>query len=160
MQSDEIWSFCYAKQTNVATSKAAHKGAGDLWTCTALEADTKLMISWLRGGRHADYANELMQDVAALGRYSPGECIGAEKKRVEGKPDPAHISTPYVGRQNLTMRRFTRLTNAFSKRAEGHCHALALFSVSTTISSTCIRRRGAPLQWRSACPTSFGRWMT
>jgi len=176
VQCDEIWAFCYAKQRNVAAAKAASEGAGDIWTWTALCADTKLLISYLVGGRDAEYANSFMRDVAArlanrvqmttdghrayldaveetfgadidyaqlvkvygeaaepAGRYSPGVCIGAEKRRVEGRPDPKHISTSYAERQNLNlrmgMRRFTRLTNAFSKKAEAHYHMVCLYTV-------------------------------
>lgn len=176
IQCDEIWSFCYAKAKNVATAKAAPDGSGDVWTWTAIDADSKLMVSYFVGDRGAESAMILMDDLRArlanrvqlttdghkpyleavegafgddidyamlvklygsVGgksaevRYSPAECTGILKRRVTGSPDPKAVSTSHVERMNLSIRmqnrRFTRLTNAFSKKLDNHIHALALY---------------------------------
>jgi IS1 family transposase len=173
LQADEAWSFCYAKEKNCTVEMKA-KGAGDVWTWAAIDAETKLVPCWYIGTRDAGAAYHFMHDLAerlanrvqlttdghrayltavedAFGadidyamlvkiygatpegsevRYSPAICMGARKGVITGKPDFNHISTSFAERQNLTMRmanrRFTRLTNAFSKKLENHEHSVAL----------------------------------
>ncbi len=175
IECDEIWSYCYAKQKNVPDEHRDTFGYGDVWTWTAICADTKLVRSWLVGERTVDDALVFMIDLrnrlanrvqlttdghkpyleavelafgadidyamliklygepAGAGnerRYSPAECTGTEKRVITGQPDKGKVSTSYFERQNLTMRmgmrRFTRLTNGFSKKVENLAHAVSL----------------------------------
>jgi IS1 family transposase len=173
IQCDEIWSFCYAKEKNVPQELRGQFGYGDVWTWVGMDADSKLIVSWLVAGRDAGSAYGFMQDLAkrlanrvqlttdghraylsavesSFGseidyamlvklygndasndtRYSPAECIGCREVAVSGNPNPKYISTSYVERQNLTMRmgmrRFTRLTNAHSKKIDNHIASIAI----------------------------------
>lgn len=174
VQCDEIWSFCYAKEKNVTQEIAAKiPDAGDVWTWVAMDADSKIVVSFMVGDRGPRTAKRFMSDLAsrlanrvqlttdghrvyltavedAFGgdidyamlvklygndasdetRYSPAECIGCQNVGITGRPEPKHISTSFVERQNLTMRmmmrRFTRLTNGFSRKIENHIWAIAL----------------------------------
>ncbi len=174
IQCDEIWSFCYSKQKNVPEEKQGRFGYGDVWTWTAIDADTKLVPCWLVGLRDAGFAFTFIKDLqsrlanrvqlttdghkvylrviedvfgaevdyamliklygaepAGEGRYSPAKCNGTNSRVITGYPDLSKISTSFAERQNLTMRmsmrRFTRLTNAFSKKLDNHMLAIALY---------------------------------
>jgi len=176
LQCDEIWTFVYAKARNVPPDKVFERGVGDAWTWAAIDAETKLVPSWLIGGRDARTARMFMYDLAtrlahrvqlttdghhaylhavrdafhnqidyamlvklyggegsmnrAETRYSPAICNGSERITIRGEPDPDHVSMSCAERQNLTMRmsmqRFTRLINGFSKKFENLGHAIAL----------------------------------
>lgn len=173
VQCDEVWAFCYAKDKNVPAEKQGKFGFGSVWTWTAIDAETKLVPSFMVGNRDLKTAQLFIDDLAgrmanriqlttdglrvyvnavedAFGanidyamlnkvysasqeetRYSPADCIGCEMKRIMGNPDPKHISTSHVERQNLSMRmhmrRFTRLTNAFSKKVDNLSYNVALY---------------------------------
>jgi IS1 family transposase len=175
LEVDEIWAFCYAKAKNVPEAMRGTFGVGDVWTFTAICADTKLIPSYMVGPRDGGTATEFMQDLAsrmagrvqlttdghamypsavedAFGgavdfaqlvkiygaapegpevRYSPAACLGTQKTAITGCPDPKLVSTSYVERANLSMRmglrRYTRLTNAHSKKLANHCAALAIY---------------------------------
>lgn len=174
VQCDEIWSFNYCKQRSVATAKTAPLDAGDVWTCAALDAETKLIVTYAAGDRTLSCARLFMEDLkqrlanrvqitsdghrayveavdeafgddvdfvqlqklygptpSPPGRYSPAQCTAAKTKIRTGNPDPKHIGTSHVERSNPTIRmqnqRFTRLTNAFSRKIDNHLYALALF---------------------------------
>lgn len=176
IQCDEIWSFCHAKEKNLTEDKKGILGYGDVWTWTAIDADSKLIVSYFVGTRDGESAKEFISDLASRlnnkvqlttdghksyleaieesfgadidyamlikhygdntearneKRYSPAKCIGTSHDVITGKPDADYVSTSFAERQNLTMRmsmrRFTRLTNAFSKKLDNHIFSVSLY---------------------------------
>jgi IS1 family transposase len=210
IECDEIWSFVHAKAKNIPVKYEDEFGYGDVWTWTAIDADSKLIPSWLVGKRdnrdcytflsdlksrlapgrvqlktdglasypaiieplfgadRVDYA-QLIKTYGTTGdtdrRYSPAVCTGIDKRVVTGDPDPERISTSYVERQNLTMRmgmrRFTRLTNAFSKKVENHAHAISIHYMHYNFARphmTLTKRYGRPTTPAMAAGIAYYPW--
>jgi len=171
LQCDEIWSFCHTKGKNLPKDLRGEPDIGDIWTWTAICADTKLVPSWMIGKRDLDAARTFITDLSSRltnrvqlttdghtpyiqaveeafgseidyamlikiygkdrhGKEDSRRVIGAKKTHITGKPKNEHVSTSFCERQNLTMRmsmrRFTRLTNGFSKKVENLMHAVSL----------------------------------
>jgi len=203
IECDEIWAFNYCKQRTVRTAKAAPAEAGDIWTWTGIDADSKLIVSYLVGDRSGQAAIELMDDLRArlanrvqlttdghrsyleavegafgsdvdyaqiikmygatpgpVGRYSPAECTGIKKVRIEGNPDIAKVSTSYVEVHNKTMRmhmrRFTRLTNGHSKKLANHAHMVALYTLFYNFIRTHGKLRMSPAMAAGIAITFLG----
>jgi IS1 family transposase len=203
IECDEIWAFNYCKQRTVASAKAAPEEAGDIWTWTGIDADSKLIVSYLVGDRSGQAAIELMDDLRArlanrvqittdghkayleavegafggdvdyaqiikmygatpspAGRYSPAECTGIRKVRIEGNPDIKKVSTSYVEVHNKTMRmhmrRFTRLTNGHSKKVANHAHMVALYTLFYNFIRTHGKLRMSPAMAAGIADTFLG----
>ena len=203
IQCDEIWAFNYCKQRTVASAKSAPADAGDIWTWTGIDADSKLIVSYLVGDRSGETAIELMDDLRSRlanrvqlttdghrayleaiegafgadvdyaqvvklygptidkgGRYSPAQCTGIRKRRVEGNPDEAHVSTSFVEVHNKTMRmhmrRFTRLTNGHSKKVANHAHMVALYTLFYNFIRTHSTLRMSPAMAAGIADTFLG----
>ena len=209
VEADETWAFCYAKAKNVPEDFQGTPGYGDVWTWVAIDAETKLIPSWLVGERTTEDCYEFLRDlkrrilvgnriqlstdgfgsyppvVDALWRnsidyaqiindygtidndhrYSPAVCTSIQKKKITGNPDEDLVSTSYVERQNLTMRmgmrRFTRLTNGFSKKVENHAHAVSLHFMHYNFArphTTLTKRYGKPTTPAMAAGLALAPW--